>query len=133
MTAITARPLSTSTGTRALAAVAATAATSAIWAVTHAAGADFAITASGRTGTISLPFVVLVTLGFAALGWASLAVLERFTRSARRTWTVAAIAVTALSFFPIFLDGAAAGTRVGLCLIHLAVAAVLIPAFRASR
>lgn len=133
----TARTTGTRTGThrrtRALAAVAATATTSAIWGVMHAAGADFVISNSSSRGVISLQVVVIVTLAVSALGWAGLALLERYTRSAHRIWTTLAAAVTALSLVPIFLDDATATTRTGLTLIHLAVAAVLIPAFRATR
>jgi hypothetical protein len=136
-TATATRPVTTPAGTvrrtRALAAVSATAATSAVWGVMHAAGADFVISTSSSRGTISLPVVVLVTLGFSAVGWAALALLERFTRSAARIWTTLALVVTALSLVPIFLDSASGTTRAGLTLIHLAVAAVLIPAFRTSR
>ncbi|MFG2517168.1 DUF6069 family protein [Streptomyces sp. NPDC048584] len=60
--------------------------------------------------------------------WALLATLERSgIRRARTIWTVTACAVLALSFLPLTGDGMDAGTRTSLALMHLAVAAVLIP------
>jgi hypothetical protein len=74
-----------------------------------------------------------VPVGFVALlaslsGWGLLAVLERFgARRARAIWTGAAVAVLAVSFLPLTGDGMDGGTRASLALMHLAVAAVLIP------
>lgn len=74
------------------------------------------------------PFPVLsLSLGFALAGWALLAVLERFVRPARRAWAVVATAALLLSFLPLTGDGMSGGTRTSLALMHLAVAAVLIP------
>ncbi|MFI5682961.1 DUF6069 family protein [Streptomyces sp. NPDC051636] len=61
-------------------------------------------------------------------GWGLLAALERFgVRRARAIWTAVAGAVLAVSFMPLIGDGMDSGTRVSLALMHLAVAAVLIP------
>ncbi|MEU5977891.1 DUF6069 family protein [Streptomyces sp. NPDC047315] len=71
--------------------------------------------------------VALVALLIALAAWGLLAALERFAaRRARAVWTGAAIAVLAVSVLPLTGD-MAGGTRAALALIHLAVAAVLIP------
>ncbi|MFF6914277.1 DUF6069 family protein [Streptomyces sp. NPDC012466] len=72
--------------------------------------------------------VAVVALLASLSGWALLAALERFgVRRARAIWTGAAGVVLAVSFLPLVGDGMDGGTRVSLSLMHLAVAAVLIP------
>ncbi|MFI2379731.1 DUF6069 family protein [Streptomyces sp. NPDC018964] len=61
-------------------------------------------------------------------GWGLLAVLERSgVRRARAVWTGIAGVVLTVSFLPLTGDGMDGGTRAALALMHLAVAAVLIP------
>lgn len=80
---------------------------------------------------VGLGAVVTFSLGPALLGWGVLALLERFTRHARLVWTVLATALVLLSF--VMLLGPMSGTtRLVLALLHLAVGAVLIPAFYRS-
>lgn len=79
---------------------------------------------------VGLPMVVGVALAVGVLGWGTLAVLERFLRHARAIWTAIAVAILALSFAPLVGADAAAGTKAVLSLMHLAVAAVLIPMLR---
>ncbi|ONK14750.1 DUF6069 family protein [Streptomyces sp. MP131-18] len=75
--------------------------------------------------------VVVVALLAALVGWGLLAALERFgVRHARAVWTGVAVAVLAMSFLPLTGDGMDGGTRAALALMHLAVAAVLIPGLR---
>ena len=57
-----------------------------------------------------------------------LALAERVARWGRTAWTVLAVGVLALSMVPVGLVEATPSTRIGLTLIHLAVAAVLVPA-----
>ncbi|MFD5911193.1 DUF6069 family protein [Streptomyces massasporeus] len=72
--------------------------------------------------------VAVVALFASLAGWALLAALERFgVRRARAIWTGVAVAVLAVSFLPLLGDGMDGGTRTSLALMHLAVAAVLIP------
>lgn len=72
--------------------------------------------------------VAVVALLASFAGWGLLAALERFgARRARAIWTGAGGAVLALSFLPFIGDGMDGGTRVSLTLMHLAVAAVLVP------
>lgn len=101
----------------------------------RALGVDFKITDPGKTEAhqLILPEIAVFTLLFALLGWAALALLERFTRRARTVWTVLAAAVLTLSLAPIFIEQATAATRAMLVVVHVAVAAVLIPALRTRR
>ena len=119
---------------RAAAAIGAAVATSAIWLVASALGADFRLTDAAGSVVLNLPTIIGFTLWFAVLGWGSLALLERLTRrrptAARTAWTVLATAVTALSLVPIYLENATTGTEASLTVIHLTVAAILIPALR---
>jgi hypothetical protein len=115
---------------RLIAMLAATLATSVIWLIAHALGADFTLRASGQSVTVGLPAVIGFTLWFAGLGWAALALLERYTRRAATLWTLLASAVFLLSVIPIFAEHATAGTRAALVLIHTSVAVILIPLLR---
>jgi hypothetical protein len=121
---------------RATVAVLAAVATSAIWLIASALGVDFRLTDAAGSVVLGLPTIIVFTLWFALLGWLSLALLERVTRrrptAARTAWTVLAAAVTVLSLVPIYLENATTGTKASLTVIHLAVAAVLIPALRRS-
>ncbi|MDU0302901.1 DUF6069 family protein [Streptomyces sp. PAL114] len=72
--------------------------------------------------------VAVVALLASLAGWALLAALERFgVRRARAVWTGVAVAVLTVSFLPLTGDGMDTATRTALALMHLAVAAVLIP------
>ena len=72
--------------------------------------------------------VVFVALLASLAGWGLLAVLERFVAARARTvWISATGAVLAVSFLPFLGDGMDGGTRLSLALMHVAVAAVLIP------
>ncbi|QUQ65609.1 DUF6069 family protein [Kutzneria sp. CA-103260] len=128
----TAQP--TTVGTRRLrragSVVAAALGAAVVWLIASAAGVDFLLSDSMGAVTISLPVVLIFSAVFGVLGWASLAVLERFTRRSRAVWTIIAAAVLALSLPPIFLEDATTGTKIALVLVHTAVAAVLIPALR---
>ncbi|MFC0434758.1 DUF6069 family protein [Kutzneria buriramensis] len=110
--------------------LAAAAAAGVVSLVGSAVGVDFLLSDSMGAVVISLPIVLIFGTAFGVLGWAALAVLERFTAKARAIWTGLAVAVLALSLPPIFLEDATAGTKIGLVLVHGAVAAVLIPLMR---
>lgn len=81
----------------------------------------------GPPAEVNLPLVVVGALAPSLLGWGLLAVLERRTRRARTIWTVIALAVLVVSFTPLLGPEIATSTRIVLALMHLAVAAVLIP------
>ncbi|WP_433887591.1 DUF6069 family protein [Streptomyces sp. CA-111067] len=133
---LTAAPATAATTTRArwqpraAAVVAATLLPAAVWPVAHALGAGFVLKDSTGSVTISLPIVLVFSLLFALLGWGSLAVLERRVRRAPARWTGLAAAVALLSLVPVLLENATGGTKTALMLIHLTVAAALIPLLR---
>jgi hypothetical protein len=78
------------------------------------------------------PVLVAVGCGAAALAaWGLLALLERLTARARTIWTIVAVVVLVASLgTPLLGSGVTAANRAVLELLHLAVAAVLIPALR---
>ncbi|WP_322726275.1 DUF6069 family protein [Streptomyces spongiae] len=85
----------------------------------------------GQTLDIGAVPVAAVALLASLSGWGLLAALERFgVRRARVVWTGVAVAVLVMSFLPLTGDGMDGGTRAALALMHLAVAAVLIPGLR---
>ena len=119
---------------RVTAIVAAIAANAVLWGIATLLGADFVLTDSMGTAVITLPIVAIFTAIFGLLGWGSLALLERFAHARALTiWTWLAVAIAVLSLVPIFLEGATGATRAGLVVIHLAVAAVLVPMFRRTQ
>ncbi|MEV6864597.1 DUF6069 family protein [Streptosporangium subroseum] len=140
MTAPSQTPQSVTTNTsarrvRALAVGGAVLATSLLWLAAQVLDIDLRVDQPGDGQppvTVGLPLVIGVTLVLSLLGWGSLAVLERYIRRARTIWTVLAIAVLALSFVPILGVEATSSTKTVLALMHLAVAAVLIPMLRRS-
>ncbi|MGW6270173.1 DUF6069 family protein [Streptomyces sp. NPDC055060] len=85
--------------------------------------------ADGRqTLDIAAAPVAVVALLASLGGWGLLAALERFgAPRARAIWTGVAGAVLVLSFLPLTGDGMDGATRTALALMHLAVAAALIP------
>lgn len=133
----TSQSVLTGTSTRRVRAIAvggAALATSLVWLVAHLLDIDLRVDQrNGQPPTIvSLPLVIGSTLAMALLGWSALVVLERYVRRARTIWTVIAIAVLMLSFVPILGVEATSSTKSVLSLMHLAVAAVLIPMLRRS-
>ncbi|MDA0563032.1 DUF6069 family protein [Streptomonospora sp. S1-112] len=119
----------TRTRDRALAVAGAVAAVLVLWVVgVPLLGLDLVVEQPGQAPLqITVVAVVVMSLVPALLGWALLAVLERFTRHARTVWTAAALVVLAVSFLPFLNATAGTGTLVVLALMHVAVAAVLIP------
>jgi hypothetical protein len=101
-----------------------------VWLLAHAMGVSFVLRDSQGTATISLPVVLAFSLLFALLGWGSLAVLERRPRLSPGWWPALAATVALLSLIPVLLEHATGGTKTALVLIHLTVAAVLVPLLR---
>jgi hypothetical protein len=99
----------------------------AIWAVAvPVAGLDLTATPIGGTATpVGALAVVAGALCAGLSGWALLAVLERHATRPRRTWTVVALVVLALSLATP-LTGATGISLLVLLSMHLAVGAVLI-------
>lgn len=99
-----------------------------IWAIGALAGVDYTIKSPGRPATvIGAGAIVMFALGAALLGWAALALLERFaTRVARPVWISLAVVVTVLSFAPVLSVEATGGAKLALGATHVAVAVALI-------
>ena len=118
---------------RALAVVAAALAALAVWLVTDPLlGIDLTgptVPGSQELQPITPAMVAGGSLAAALAGWALLALLERFTARARTIWSATAVLVALLSLAgPLSaLASTSAANVLSLALMHLAVAAVLIP------
>ena len=119
--------------TRALAIVGGIVAALVVWALAkYAFDAEMQVRPPGATGPTDVTAfnVIFSVLVATLIGWALLAVLERFVERARTMWTWIAIAGLVLSFAsPLTVPDATGGTRIALELMHVAVAAVVIPIF----
>ncbi|MDG4797722.1 DUF6069 family protein [Micromonospora sp. WMMD1082] len=127
----TAQPVSSTTSPlrrRALGVPAAVVACVAIWIIGALGGVNYAVRSPGQPEVVVNLFpVILFSLGSALLGWAALAVLERFAgRRATLIWIVLAVAVALLSFLPLFQVDATGGAKFALGAMHVAVPAALI-------
>lgn len=113
---------------RALGVAAAVVAPLAVWAIGALAGVDYTVESPGQPATvIGAGAIVMIALVAALLGWAALALLERFaTRVARPVWISLAIVVTVLSFVPVLSVEATGGAKLALGATHVAVAVALI-------
>ncbi|MEU1396370.1 DUF6069 family protein [Micromonospora zamorensis] len=113
---------------RALAVGVAVVACLAIWSIGALAGVDYTVESPGQPATvIGAGAIFVVALGAALLGWAVLALLERFApRAARPVWISLAVAVTLLSLVPLVGVEATGGAKLTLGATHVAVAVALI-------
>jgi hypothetical protein len=103
------------------------------WIAAWAAGAELTVVSAGRPPMeVSLPMAVFAALGASLAGWGLLAVLERRTGSARRTWTSVAVTVLVLSLVPLALPivEATTATKAYLAAMHVVVGATLIAGLR---
>jgi hypothetical protein len=107
-------------------------ATCLLWIAAHGAGVAMKVGLhSGRLPqTFGLPFLFGFALLISLLGWATLVILERFTRRPLHIWTSLAVATFVLSFIPIAAAEASPGTKTVLSLIHIAVGGSLLIGFR---
>ena len=119
---------------RALAVVGAAFVALAVWAAAvPLLGADLLVRPPGGSPQPVGPgSIVGASLIASALGWALLALLERRTVRARTIWTGLALVVVLLSLAGPLTAGTTAAGKVVLALMHLAVAALVIPALRRS-
>ncbi|MDQ2698576.1 MAG: DUF6069 family protein [Actinomycetota bacterium] len=112
---------------RLLAVVAAVAAPLVVWVVASLSGASLeVISPVAGTMRIDALLVIVTALALALAAWGMLALLERFTRSARRIWTIVAVAVLVLSLPPLAFLDATVGTKVALAVMHIATGLTLI-------
>lgn len=110
--------------TGSVATVAAAAATAVVAAAGQAAGLS---TAVGGAPIPASGFAVM-TLIFAVLGLVIAVALRRFAGRPRTAWIRTTVVLTALSFVPDLLVGAAVTTKVLLIVTHVVAAAIVIPA-----
>ncbi|MET8044073.1 DUF6069 family protein [Micromonospora sp. NPDC005215] len=120
---------------RALGVVVAVVAALAIWAIGALAGVDYTVESPGQPAIdLGAGAIVVVALGAALLGWATLALLERFApRVARPVWISLAVVVTLVSLVPLLGVEATGGAKATLGATHLAVALPLIALLPARR
>jgi drug/metabolite transporter (DMT)-like permease len=100
-----------------------------VWGVSQAANAELLMQAAeGEEPTeITFAWVAGFALLAALLGWGVLALLERFTPHALKIWTIVAVVIFLASLSAPYTSDASSATQNWLALMHLAVAAVLIP------
>jgi len=79
---------------------------------------------------VGIGLVVVSALAGSLAGWGLLALLERRYARARTIWTWIALAFLLVSFSAPFSAGTTTTTKFALAIMHLAVAAVLIPTLR---
>ena len=83
---------------------------------------------TGHMQTIAVGQVIGVTVAASLLGWLLLALLERRTPHARLLWTAIALAALAASLALPLAFATTASAVAGLIVMHLTVAAAVIPA-----
>jgi len=89
---------------------------------------------SGDVQTIAIGQAIGVAMAASVLGWLLLAILDRRTPHARALWTGAALAALAASLALPLAAATTMAATAGLIAMHVAVAAVVIPAMaRTSR
>jgi Family of unknown function (DUF6069) len=135
---LTATPTTQPRRARALVVIAAVLAALAVWLVTDPL-LGVALVAPTRLGSqellsITPGLVAATSLAAALAGWGLLALLERFTARPRTSWTAIAVLVGLLSLAgPLStIAPTTVANGLSLALMHLAVAAVLIPGLAAT-
>jgi hypothetical protein len=84
----------------------------------------------GSTIQVGLVAVLFAAVAMAFAGWALLAILERKTIAARKTWTIVAVIACVLSLGSPLTGGIGTGAKLGLASLHLLVGAVVILGLR---
>lgn len=119
---------------RALAVLGAAAATLTVWAIARPlAGVDLRVHVGSGTQHVGPATVVAVSVLTGLAAWALLAALEHFSPRAPTIWTAIALAALALSLAGPLTSGATTAAKMALTGMHLAAAAVLVPALTGSR
>jgi Family of unknown function (DUF6069) len=102
-----------------------------VWAIArYAIGIVMRTPASGAQhgSVIGAGFVLITSLVAALAGWGLLAMLERLTSSPGKVWTAIAVVVFVLSLSaPWYGAGVSTSGRISLTMMHVIVAATLIP------
>lgn len=99
-----------------------------------ALGVDVSVTTGPGRAPMAIGFgaVTATSLAAALAGWASLAIVERFSDRARTLWATTATVVLLASLVPVAMVEASGAATATLALLHLVVAAVLIPGLTRS-
>lgn len=103
-----------------------------LWTVAHLLGVRLRVDPGHGQPlqVVGLPVVAASTLVVSLLGSATRKVLDRLTDRAPAVWPVVAVTVLVLSLAPVAYVQASGGAKVTLGLMHVAVAAVLVPLLR---
>ena len=117
---------------RALTVAAATVAAVAVWAISvPLLGVHLLVRfGTGATQSVGIDYVAGATVLASLAGWGVLALLERRTARARTIWTGAALVVVLVSLSLPLTAGTTSSTTAVLAVMHVAVAAILIPGLR---
>lgn len=120
---------------RLVALVAAVAGSALVAVVAMALGADMEVTNPGQDpmtiGPVPAAFAALFAGG---AGWIARALLDRFApRRAVTLWLVGAAVVFVIELFPPFLTEATPGATAALLVMHVVVAAILVPVLARRR
>jgi hypothetical protein len=100
-----------------------------VWSVARAAGIDLVVKSAGGTSSVNVVSVVVTALVVGIAGGALLRSLERRTTNGRRTWTIVALSVWAVSLLgPLSATRPSAGLV--LASLHLLVGAVVVLGLR---
>ena len=92
-----------------------------------------AFSATAQPAHLAIGFVIAAAAVASVAGWGVASLIGRTTRRPRATWVIVATAATLLSLsMPFSGHGVTVTQRVALALMHLAVAAVLIPVLAAT-
>lgn len=76
--------------------------------------------------------MIITALAASLAGWSLLALLERLTHHAHAIWTATALVALVGSFAPLVAPGTPTTSRIVLAVLHLSVAAILIPSLARS-
>ncbi len=104
-----------------------------IWVAATLLGVDLAVRQGSPTPVpVGLVAVVGASLLASLVGWGLLALLERWTARAARWWTTVAVVVLVLSLSGPLTGAVDLTSGIVLALMHVAVAAVLVPVLRGT-
>jgi hypothetical protein len=117
---------------RALGVVGAVIAAAAVWAIAvPLLGVQLLVRfGTGAPESVGIAYVVGAGVIGSVAGWGLLVLLERRTSRARTIWTAIAIVAILMSLSLPLYAGVSTSTKVTLAVMHVGVAAVLIPAMR---
>lgn len=133
MTALIDSPILSMTRRRLLAVGGGTVAPAVVWFVAGATGVDFSVSMPGQpTMVIGLGLVAAAALLAGLAAWGLLLLLSQFFARARAIWTALALVALLVSFGPVASVETTVSARLTLSLMHLAVAAALIPGLRGT-